>query len=173
MELNEFGQIAYNFWWEIPVHFPDATIDGFVIMPDHIHGIIEIPAGNAAVVRNAISIVGNVIRPVVGNADLRSLRRRPENNDRTKMMIPKIIHGYKSSVTRTIHRQYQINFQWQKSYHDRIIRNQDELNRIREYIQNNPRKWEMKNSERNAVWNAENPVRNADLRSVWGKAKLV
>jgi putative transposase len=123
MELNEIGKIAAQCWEDIPNHFPNASIDAFVIMPNHVHGIIAI------------------VVPLVGNADLRSLRKRRQMDDRTKMSIPKIIHGYKSSVTRIINRQYNKDFAWQKSFHDRIIRDDDELNRIREYIANNPANW--------------------------------
>ncbi len=120
VELNEMGQIAFRCWQEIPDHFSAANIDEFIIMPDHVHGIVEIIP------------VGNGYSPV-GNADLRSLRW-----DRTKMTIPKIIHGYKSSVTRTINMECNTNFTWQKSFHDRIIRNEKELCSIRQYIKNNP-----------------------------------
>jgi len=65
----------------------------------------------------------------------------PQKNDRTKMYLPKIIHGFKPSVTRLIRQQFEnYEFGWQKSYYDHIIRNEKSLNNIRQYITNNPLK---------------------------------
>jgi len=111
MLLNKFGEIAKNFWTEIPGHFEDVKIDEFSIMPNHAHGI---------------------------NAFMHSLQ------DKTKMLLSKIIQQYKASVTQKINNlQNDIPFQWQRSFYDHVIRNEIELSRIREYIQNNPLKWDL------------------------------
>lgn len=125
MQLNNIGLICQKFWNEFPDHFPHVHIDEFVIMPNHIHGILE--------------IYNPVRNNPVGYADLRTLR----NIDPTKMTIPKIVHGFKSSVTRLIRHKYgKYEFKWQKSYHDRIIRNETEYFNIKNYIQNNPHNWQ-------------------------------
>jgi hypothetical protein len=59
---------------------------------------------------------------------------------RTKMLLPKIIHGLKSSATRIANRS-NLFFAWQKSYYDHIIQNEMALTKIREYIDNNPLQW--------------------------------
>ncbi|OGI12325.1 MAG: hypothetical protein A2Y40_00865 [Candidatus Margulisbacteria bacterium GWF2_35_9] len=116
MVLNEYGAIASHLWEEIPHHFRDITLDEFIIMPDHVHGIIIIDA--------------------VGNNDRCSLQ--PSRN---MELIPKIISQYKSSVTRKIRETYHDHeFQWQSSFHDRIIRDEPELGHIRQYIWDNPKK---------------------------------
>lgn len=106
-------------------------------MPNHIHGILEI-----------------INYENVGNAHVRS-----KNINRLKMLLLKVIHGFKSSVTRKIlqpqldqERMYAFptKFAWQKYFHDRIIRNEIELNKIREYIYKNPTNWE---SDRNNLGN--------------------
>jgi len=131
MILNKFGRIADQCWREIPNHFNNTEFDKYVIMPNHMHGIVVIND----------DIVGNA---TVGNADLRSLQIQSKN-DRTKMSLSKIIHGFKSSTTRIINKTHGIYgnlfFAWQKSFYDRIIRNNHELYRIRKYIINNPLKW--------------------------------
>jgi len=117
MILNVYGEIVKKCWINIPRHFKHVQLDEFVVMPNHIHGIINMQRD-------------------VGNADLRSLR----TNDRTKMKLPKIIHGFKSSVTRIVrqtHNDY--TFAWQRSFYDHIIRNDADLQRIRKYIKNNPK----------------------------------
>ena len=67
MILNMFGEITKNFWVEIPKHFKNVSLDEFIVMPNHIHGIVII----------------------VGNAYMRSLQ------DRTKMLLSRIIQQYK------------------------------------------------------------------------------
>ena len=125
IQLSKLGKIVEQCWKEIPNHFPNSKLDGFVIMPNHVHGIIII---NHAYVRNAH------VRSVHGQ-------------DRTKMLLPKIIHGFKSSSTRHINGMQQfIRFRWKKSFYDHIIRDENDLNRIRHYIQNNPAQWK---SDRN------------------------
>ncbi len=115
MILNKFGEIAKSFWMEIPRHFKNVALDEFIVMPNHVHGILII----------------------VGNAYMRSLQNR------TKMLLSRIIQQYKSSVTREINLlQNDFYFQWHKSFYDHIIRNDKTLNNIREYITNNPLKWE-------------------------------
>jgi REP element-mobilizing transposase RayT len=93
-------------------------------MPNHLHGIIEILENDT-----------------VGNAHVRSLR-----GDHTKMLLSKIIQGFKAAVTKEINKiqkiQNDFHFQWQKSFYDRIIRDEDELNRVRKYIIDNPANWE-------------------------------
>jgi len=115
MILNMFGEITKNFWVEIPKHFKNVSLDEFIVMPNHIHGIVII----------------------VGNAYMRSLQ------DRTKMLLSRIIQQYKSSVTREINSlQNDFCFKWHKSFYDHIIKDEKTLNNIREYITNNPLKWE-------------------------------
>ena len=124
MRLSDIGNIATDCWRAIPEHFHNTTLDEFVVMPNHIHGIVVI----------------------VGNADLRSLQQRctQRQTDRSKMYLSKIVHGFKSSVTRTIRKQWNNHrFGWQKSFYDHVIRNDEDLDRARAYIQNNPLNWEL------------------------------
>ena len=114
--LNEYGKIANQTWLEIPEHFPNVGLDKFIVMPNHIHGVIY----------------------VVGGADLRPL----QNNGRSKMILSTVIHGFKSSATRKIRIEYNnTDYIWQRSFYDHIIRNEKSLYKIREYIINNPIAW--------------------------------
>jgi len=116
---NTYGKIAQSLWEEIPVHFERIEVDEFTVMPNHIHGIV-------------------IVERNVGNAYMRSLQ------DRTKMVLPKIVQQYKATVTRDIDRfRRGLCFKWQKSFYDHVVRNETELFRIREYIQNNPLKWNL------------------------------
>ncbi|MGH7909725.1 MAG: transposase, partial [Thermodesulfobacteriota bacterium] len=123
MILNKFGKIAKNFWIEIPKHFKNVGLDEFIVMPNHIHGIVI--------------IVGNAYPSTKLGTGMRSLQNR------TKVLLSRIIQQYKSSVMREINSlQNDFYFQWHKSFYDHIIRNEKTLNNIREYITNNPLKWE-------------------------------
>jgi len=129
MRLNEFGEIARNFWPEITGHFKYVGIDEFSIMPNHVHGILIIQ------------------EEMVGNAYMRSHERNAfmhSPQDRTKMLLSKIIQQYKASVTRKINSlEDGLNFGWQKSFYDHVIRNDRSLDNLRQYIANNPLKWEL------------------------------
>ncbi len=133
MRLSAVGAVAQECWRLIPNHFPSADIGEFIVMPNHIHGIV-----------------------IVGDADCRGrdacmrgtrLPRRPpqsenQNANRSKMSLSKIMQGFKSAVTRTVgKRRNDHAFGWQRSFYDRVIRDDAELNRIREYIRDNPSKW--------------------------------
>ncbi len=117
MILNEYGEIAKKCFEEIEEHYEECNIDEVCIMPNHIHGIIVI------------------YKTEEGNRHASSLHRR--NNER----LPSVIGGFKSAVTKYVNMKEKIYFQWQKSYYDRIIRNEDELNKTRDYIINNPKNW--------------------------------
>jgi hypothetical protein len=109
------GQIAIDYWMEIPKHYPFVELDEFVVMPNHIHGILFF--------------------------------NRPEKKDWQpnrfgvqSKNLGAVIRAYKSSVKRFANQNH-IEFEWQPRYHDRIIRNNKELNAIRQYIFDNPIKW--------------------------------
>jgi REP element-mobilizing transposase RayT len=142
MQSNEYRKITEKCWLEIPDHFPNVILDEFIIMPNHVHFIVIIANNNVNVgnANNNVN-VGNANNNVnVGNANLRPLQQY----DRSKMYLSKIIHGFKSSITREIRKQFNdYKFAWQRSFYDHIIRNEKSLFQIRKYIQNNPLKWKL------------------------------
>jgi putative transposase len=120
MHLSRCGEIAGDFWSEIPAHFEYVGIDEFSVMPNHVHGVLIIEEN------------------MVGNAYMRSLQNR------TKMSLSKIIQQYKASVTRKINSlESSLHFGWQKSFYDHIVRNEESLNNVRQYIMYNPLEWEL------------------------------
>ena len=133
MCFSKFGKVAKDFWAEIPLHFQHIRIDEFSVMPNHVHGILIIEE----------DLVGNL----VGNAYMRSHKRNAfmhSLQDKTKMLLSKIIQQYKSSVTRKINSmQNDFKFEWQKSFYDHIIRSKKSLENIRKYTHSNPLKWEL------------------------------
>jgi putative transposase len=123
MILNEQGKIADACWRDLPNHYRHIRLDEFVIMPNHVHGIIIImPVGN----RHACSLRG----------------RGPQCNGRQYETLPIVIGSFKSAVKRLIRQAGFRYFHWQKSFHDHIIRNEMSLNKIRQYIIDNPSQWD-------------------------------
>ena len=135
MHLSEIGQIASQMWYEIPVHFPYIGLDTFVVMPDHIHGII---------------VINRFIRtPIVGALHATPLPPNDTTHLSNKTMAlisPKsgslsvVVRSYKSAVTKYSHKS-DTSFSWQPGYYDTIICTTGQLSRIRKYILNNTQRW--------------------------------
>jgi REP element-mobilizing transposase RayT len=123
MILNKYGDIAKKCWLEIPEHFSHVILDEFIIMPNHVHGIL--------IIKNK----------TVGNKNFCS-QEIPWQTKLSKS-LSSIIRGFKIGVTKYFCEKNNHDFQWQKSFYDHIIRNEESLFKIREYIQNNPLKWEL------------------------------
>ncbi|MCF7836435.1 transposase [Candidatus Gracilibacteria bacterium] len=128
MILNDCGKIVVKCWQEIPTHFPDTKLDEFVVMPNHIHGIVRI--GNSI---NGVENAVNLENADVGNGHARSSSK--------KSNLSAILGSFKSAASKEIHQKIRMDFAWQKSFHDHIIRDDEELNLIREYISSNPENW--------------------------------
>jgi len=116
VDYNTLGKIAQKYFAEIPEHFENSEIDEFIIMPNHVHGII-------------------IINDVVGTRDRVSLR---SFGNIGKDSLSLIINQYKGSVTRFAHKNDFEDFRWQPEFYEHIIRNELDLHNIRQYILNNP-----------------------------------
>jgi len=131
MVLSEIGVAAEKCWIEIPDHFPFVKPDEHVIMPNHVHGIIVINRNDG------------VETQFVERQDFASLQYRPNPNrfGPQSKNLGSIIRGFKIGVKKwTI--KNNVSFEWQQGFYDRIVRNEKELCNVRNYILNNPLKWE-------------------------------
>ena len=126
MDLNKYGRILNHVWQGLPCHYHNCSLDEYIIMPDHFHGIVEIINDENI----GIGFVGNGFKP---------FPTKPSHTMMKRHGLPEIIRGFKTFSSRGINT---INngdiFRWQKSYYDNIIRDIGSLNRIRQYIINNP-----------------------------------
>jgi len=131
MFLNEIGEIANKYWLEIPEHYPNVKLDEYIIMPNHIHGIIFI--------KNNVS--ENNSGASVETQNIVSL----QNQNKFQHIIPgsigSIIRGFKIGVTKWVRQNTKIDTIWQRNYYDHIIRNEKSLYKIRHYIKYNPLNW--------------------------------
>jgi REP element-mobilizing transposase RayT len=121
LQETQIGEIAEKFWTDIPNHFPFVILDQFVIMPNHIHGILFFDKSGV----------------IVETDNYPSL---PNKFGRQSQNLGSVIRGFKSSLKRYAN-ENNIDFEWQERFYDRIIRSNSGLTRVREYIFNNPQNW--------------------------------
>jgi len=175
MNLNEIGKIAQQFWQEIPAHFPFVKSDEFVVMPNHVHGIIEIcrdiddTNNNCAkkqtfvktqtpveTPRRGVSTIVGVSTGVgvfTNDAKTQNENQRGGYNPNWKPnSLGSIINQFKSVCTKKIRKSNCWYFQWQSRFYDHIIRNDESLNKIREYIIKNPGRWERDKNNVENLW---------------------
>ncbi len=135
MQLNEIGEIAQKCWRDIPNHFKNVLLHTFVVMPNHIHGIIEIVTPVGANQHLPHNETANQHLPDDNRAkDISPLRG-------TSNTIGSIVRGFKIGVTKWVRSNTNIHQIWQRNYYEHIIRNEASYFRIHEYIENNPAKW--------------------------------
>ena len=155
MRLNDAGRMIGKTWCEIPDHYPDIELDVMQIMPNHLHGIIVVREVGAAPCGRPNLRIENGHKPQVGLRIASPLCRSDftiPGNGRAQGPSPTtlsdVMERFKSITTKRyidgVRARGWHSFSgklWQRSYHDRIIRNETELNKIRTYICNNPNDW--------------------------------
>ncbi len=132
---TDAGKIAGQCWREIPTHYPNVLLDEFIVMPNHVHGLIAIENNKS-------------ISVSVGVQNFEPLQIEPpqiEKVNQFQKIIPQsigaIIRGYKIGVTKWMRSNTNIYQVWQRNYYEHVVRNDRELNSIREYINYNPANW--------------------------------
>ncbi len=122
MGLNHFGEVVQTCWNDLAKHYPHAESDVFVVMPNHVHGIIVL--GDLSDVRAGLKPAPTVVK---------------------RCGLSEIIRAFKTFSSRQINElrgRHRIPV-WQRNYYEHVIRNENDLNEIREYIVNNPLKWDL------------------------------
>jgi len=146
MTLNGIGRMIEKVWTEIPEHYPNIGIDGMIIMPNHVHGIIAIlPVGGVGP-----CAYPNETSPPGKNNDqcIKNGHPRGDAPPIKPLSLSDVVHRFKSFTTAKYrHGVYENKWSpfnkrlWQRNYHDQIIRNQRDLHQIRDYIKQNPKRW--------------------------------
>ena len=141
MVLNQAGEMAGKTWNNLSVKCPGIVIDEYIVMPNHVHGIICIVG---APLVGALSLelqMGGIDR--AGTRPDRRAGTRPAPTS-----LGDVVGIFKSITTHKYSMNVNANYWppftgklWQRNYYEHIIRNEDELNRIRDYIENNPLQW--------------------------------
>lgn len=142
IRLNEAGQIIQAAWGELPSRFSNIAVDAFVVMPNHIHGIVLVGA--------------QFIAPSDPQGkNLGAMNRAPT--------LGEMVRSFKATSTRLIRGTGNANFAWQRNYYEHVIRDEDSLERIRNYITENPTRWDM---------DRENPLATTpEPENAWRKCR--
>jgi REP element-mobilizing transposase RayT len=143
MQLNECGEIVRDEWLKTEIIRPRVQLDLFVIMPNHIHGIIILNDDGYCMgtLQRAHTITQTQRAPTITQT-----QRAPtfeQFGKPTSDSIPTMIRLFKSATTKRIneYRNTPAVPVWQRNYYEHIIRNETEWKRIRQYIINNPIHW--------------------------------
>ena len=130
---NESGNIIDAWIQKLPQRYPGVELDEYVIMPNHVHFVVIIHEQETD------------LRPV---GAIHELPLRTDSKDRVgmrrRMLLPKLVGFFKTNSAKDINRLHQTSGQpvWQRNYYEHVVRNDADLNRIREYIYNNPDNWQ-------------------------------
>jgi putative transposase len=168
MNLSDAGKIACQCWSDIPMHFPNVLLDAFIIMPNHVHGIIFITEQNMAInnetmkngstqnggtqngmavveTQNFASLPSPSIQPPSQYPSLHfaSSKQQPYQNKfgPQSKNLASIVRGFKIGVTKWFRENNVVDPVWQPRFHDHIIRNNESLEKIRNYMVRNPELW--------------------------------
>ncbi len=134
--MNEFGELVKTEWQKTGIIRPNIVIDAFVIMPNHLHGILIIN-DDFCYCRDTLQRVSTIGRKINENNQIEQFGKPTKNS------IPTIVRLFKSTTTKQINqiRQTPGIPVWQRNYYEHIIRDTDDLSRIRHYIADNPKNW--------------------------------
>ena len=146
VQLNAMGRIVDRVWQEIPAHFPGVTVEDFVVMPNHVHGVIwidgidvvepdEIKKTDDVGARHELNQITDV------GARHASPVRRPRGVE--PQSLGAIVGSFKSAVTKQIHqiKGFKDLRVWHRNYYERVIRDEREHEQIVDYIHDNPMNW--------------------------------
>jgi putative transposase len=150
MVLNDTGVIVQQCWEDIPNHFPNVVLHEFVVMPNHIHGIIRIVGANHhspdnnsqnhSPDNNSQHSPNNHSQYV--SSDNHSLVNGAKNVSPLRTpTIGSVVRGFKIGVTKWMRQNTNIHMVWQRNYWEHIIRDRNSYVKISKYIVNNPAKW--------------------------------
>ena len=136
MGLNELGVIVCEQWVKTEQLRSNVTLDEWIVMPNHVHGILVINHPPVETCRGTSLQVEhyNQFGPLKPNS------------------LQSIINQFKGAVTRQCRKSGYSDFAWQFRFYDHIVRNEKDLNRIRKYIQGNPEKWEQDRNNPENLW---------------------
>lgn len=155
--LNDAGCMVEKYWLKLSEKFPNVTVDEFVVMPNHFHGLIWFDLNNVG--------ADSYICPVSGEYMDSPLRNR-------KTSLGRIIQWFKimtsDAYIRNVKRADWKPFPgklWQRNYYEHVIRNEEELNNAREYIMYNPVRWE--SDRENPSCMPDDKVNNKKLGKDW------
>jgi putative transposase len=146
MVLNEYGKIADECWLAIPEHFPNVELGAYVIMPNHVHGVIVIRASGSLLTTKMVDDGRGaaMLRPYHDEQNPHKINVKPGS-------LGAIMRSYKSAVSYRINKEYNATDIWQRNYYEHIIRDARDLQNKTDYIVANPLLWEQDEENPNNI----------------------
>jgi putative transposase len=142
MVLSDAGHVVRVCWDDLPNHYPHVQLDAFIIMPNHVHGVIVLVDDD--------TVVGAGFKPAP------TTKPAPAPKPAIKRHgLPEIVRAFKSFSARRINEMHDTAGApfWQRGFYEHIVRNERELDAIRRYILDNPLKWALDRDNPEAVLN--------------------
>ncbi len=148
--LSSLGNVVQECWQQIPEHFPHVNLDEFIIMPNHLHGIVFINDSDVGATHASPDLTAVTDFPDIADVSITA----PDDSARhasplqkpgpVKQSLGAIIGSFKSACTKQINESRNTAGMpvWQRNYHERIIRNEEELLSLRDYVLTNPARWD-------------------------------
>ena len=151
MQLNDAGKMIEMVWNDIPKYYKTIEIDAFQIMPNHFHGNVMITNNN-----NNVGATPRGCPKTDACGQAHDACGQAQGPAPTKMTLPDVVHRFKTLTTKKyVDNVNQNNWPpfdrrlWQRNYFEHIIRDEQSLNRIREYIVTNPLRWSLDQNNEN------------------------
>lgn len=148
VRLSPIGMVVEEEWRKTEDVRTNVELDAFVVMPNHIHGIIVLKSlaeTTGPVVSHATEMTNasETTNATETTNALETTQRVVSTRNKTLMpnSLGSIVGQFKSVVTKRIHADGHHDFAWQPGYYDHVVRNEKDLERIREYIRLNPERW--------------------------------
>jgi REP element-mobilizing transposase RayT len=142
MHLNAYGEIIQKWWYEIPIHFPNVELGAFVIMPNHVHGIIHIMAvRRGEVLSPRVNPNNNIQNAYLGGTNKQGGATPPLHHP----TLGQIIAYFKYQSTKEMNQietETALTKFWQRNYYEHIIRDEQDLQNKTDYINANPSLWD-------------------------------
>lgn len=152
VRLNPIGDIVGTYWESLPSHFPSIELDAWVVMPNHLHGIVVLSEPNCTAtlpLRRAVGTQSGSLGAIIQNfksVTSRRIKAAARCAAETSADLRGVLAA--GSVADYSHQRSTI---WQRNYYEHIIRSEADLDRIREYIADNPARWETDGNNPNDI----------------------
>lgn len=142
IRLTRYGEIVRGCWEGLPQHYPQVELDAFVVMPNHVHGIIVLPDTGAGLkpARTASAEFAGTPNAEPGAATGAGVI---DGGAAKRYALPEIVRGFKTFSARGVNelRETAGVSLWQRGYYEHVVRDDRSLDQIRRYIEENPMRW--------------------------------
>jgi putative transposase len=149
--LNEVGHLVRSCWEEIPAHFSRVELDAWILMPNHLHGLLRLHPKDVGAQHAAPSVAPDPPPRFVNSGAFRP-RLAPPRVKVEPSSLSAIVRSFKSASSLAVNRMRELAGVsiWQRNLHEHVVRDNVELERIRSYIKDNPSRWDedLENPER-------------------------